>query len=149
MRLGLDTINQFGAVIVSGVDALLGWLLLLPRDATLFVFALLTALLMTLVRRWRTNQDLLRCCANDLRQLKQLNRAAKESGDKPRRQRLRQTVALIKQMQLAEDMKVLWVVLIPVAALAMWAVERLDYLPPRVARISSCVPISQSRLRMR
>ncbi len=124
--------NQIGALIVSSVDALLGWLLLLPRDVTMFVFALITALLMTLARRWVTNQDLLRRCANDLRQLKQLNREAKQAGDKPRRQRLRNTVAMIKQIQLAEDMKVLAVVLVPVALLAIWATERLDYLPPRV-----------------
>lgn len=114
------------------LDIPLGWLLLLPRDATMFVFALMTALLMTLIRRWVTNQDLLSRCANDLRQLKMLNREAKQAGDRARRQRLRTTVAMIKQMQLAEDMKILAVVLVPVALLAIWATERLDYLPPRV-----------------
>ena len=128
----MDPISTTSDAIVWTLDRLLGWLLLLPRDATLLVFALMTALLMTLVRRWVTNQDLLRRCANDLRQLKELNREAKRGRDKPRRQRLRNTVAMIKQIQLAEDMKVLAVVLLPVALLAMWAVERLDYLPPRV-----------------
>lgn len=42
---------------------------------------------------------------------------------------------MVKQTQLAEDMKVLAIVLVPVAALAMWAVERLDYLPPRVGEL--------------
>lgn len=128
----MDTINQINAPIVSVGDVLLGWLLLLPRDGTLLVFSVLTALLMTLVRRWVTNQDLLRRCSADLQQLNRLIREAKQAGDKPRRQRLRSTVAMVKQIQLAEDMKVLAIVLVPVAALAMWAVERLDYLPPRV-----------------
>lgn len=129
-----DTMNPFQltGLFVDGADALLGWLLLLPREATLFVFSLLTALLMTLARRRFTNQSLLRRCSDDLRQLKRLDREAKQVSDKPRRQRLRNTVALIKRMQLAEDLKVLAVVLVPVAVLAMWAVERLDYLPPRV-----------------
>lgn len=130
----MDAITQFSDWMVRALDVPLGWLLLLPRDATLFVFSLLTALLMTLARRWVTNQDLLRRCAADLRQLKQLNREAKQAGDKPRRQRLRDTVALVRRMLLSEDMKVLAVVLVPIAVLAMWATERLDYLPPRVGR---------------
>lgn len=142
-----DTMNQFQitGTFVDGADVLLGWLLLLPRDATLFVFSLLTALLMTLARRRFTNQDLLRHCSDDLRQLKRLNREAKQAGDKPRRQRLQNTVAMIKQMQLAEDMKVLAVVIVPVAVLAMWATERLDYLPPRVGEelvVRAYFPIS-------
>ncbi len=128
----MDTMTQFSDWMLRTLDGLLGWLLLLPRDATLLVFAVLTALLMTLARRWVTNQDLLRRCAEDLRQLKQLNREAKQAGDKPKRQRLQNTLALVKRMQLVEDLKVLAVVLLPVAVLAMWAVERLDYLPPRV-----------------
>lgn len=128
----MDAMTQFNDWMVRTLDVPLGWLLLLPRDATLLAFSLLTALLMTLVRRWVTNQDLLRRCAADLRQLKRLNREAKQAGDKPRRQRQQNTVALVKRMQLAEDMKVLAVALLPVAALAMWAVERLDYLPPRL-----------------
>lgn len=128
----MDAMTQFSNWMVWTLDGPLDWLLELPRDVTLLVFSTLTALLMTLARRWVTNQDLLRRCAEDLQQLKRLNREAKQASDKPRRQRLRNTVALVKRTQLAEDMKVLAVVLVPVAVLAMWAVERLDYLPPRV-----------------
>lgn len=130
--MSLDTINSLAVMMMSDWRLVFDLLLELPRDVTLLVFSVLTALLMTLARRWVTNQDLLRRCADDLRQLKQLDQEARQSRDKPRRQRLRNTVALIKQMQLTEDMKVLAVVLVPVAVLAMWAVERLDYLPPRV-----------------
>ena len=141
----MDAMTQFCNWMVRTLDVPLGWLLLLPRDVTLFVFALLTALLMTLARRWFTNQDLLGRCASDLRQLKRLNREAKQAGDKPRRQRLRDTVAMIKQMQLAEDMKVLAVVIVPIAVLAMWAAERLDFRPPRVGEeivVRAYFPIS-------
>ena len=124
--------TQLCSWVVRGLDIPLGWLLGLPRDVTLLLFAIATALLMTLARRAVTNQDLLRRCAQDLRQLKQLIRSAKLSRDKPQLQRLRGTTALIKGMQLTADLKVLAVVLVPIAALALWATERLDYLPPRV-----------------
>ncbi len=145
LHYNLDMMTQLSDTMVRSLDVPLGWLLLMPRDVTLFVFALLTTLLMTLARRWFTNQDLLRRCANDLRQLKRLNREAKQAGNKPRRQRLRATVAMIKQMQLAEDMKVLAVVIVPVAVLAIWAAERLDHLPPRIGEelvVRAYFPIS-------
>lgn len=123
--------EQLNQTILHGLDLPLGWLLLLPRDVSVFVFSLLTALLMTAVRRWFTDQHLLHRCANDLRQLRQLDRRAKQIADKPQRQRLRRTVAMIKQMQLPEDMKLLAVVIVPVAVLAIWGAERLDYRPPR------------------
>ena len=141
----MNALTQFTDWIVRMLDVPLGWLLNWPRDATLLVFALLTALLMTVARRYVTNQDRLRSCSADLRQLKRLARDAKQSDDKPRRQRLRNTAAMIKPMQLAEDLKVLAAVLLPVAALALWAVERLDYLPPRVndeLTVRAFLPIS-------
>lgn len=130
----METLNALCAWSVRAVDYPLGWLLWLPRDATLLLFAALTALVMTLARRAVTNQDLLRRCAADLQRLKQLLRQTRRSQDKPMRLRLRSTVGLIKGMQLTADMRVLIVVLLPIAILAIWASERLDYLPPRVDR---------------
>ncbi len=125
----MNAIADLSEWVVRGLDTPFGWLLLLPRDAALLIFSALTALLMTLARRWVTNQDLLHRCADDLRQLKQLLRIAKQSRDKPSIQRLRRTQALIKGMQLGADLKLLSVVLLPFAALAIWATERLDYFP--------------------
>lgn len=130
----MDVLNSLYAWTVRAVDYPLGWLLWLPRDVTLVLFAALTALLMTLARRAVTNQDLLRRCAEDLQRLKQLLRQTRRSQDKLTRLRLRSTVGLIKGMQLAADMRVLIVVLLPVAILAIWASERLDFLPPQVDR---------------
>lgn len=141
----MDALTQFNDWTVRTIDVPLGWLLAWPRDATLLAFSLLTALLMTVARRYVTNQDRLRRCSDDLRQLKRLSREAKQLGDKPRRQRLRSTAAMIKPMQLVEDLKVLAAVILPVAALALWAVERLDYLPPRVGdelTVRAYLPIS-------
>ncbi|MEK6262690.1 MAG: hypothetical protein AABP62_29180 [Planctomycetota bacterium] len=130
----MDVLNSLCAWTVRAVDYPLSWLLWLPRDVTLVLFAALTALLMTLARRAVTNQDLLRRCSEDLRRLKQLLREAKQARDKPTMLRLRGTAGLIKGMQLAADMRVLIVVLLPVAMLAIWASERLDFLPPQVDR---------------
>ena len=130
----METLNALCAWAVRAVDYPLGWLVWLPRDLTLLLFAALTALLMTLARRAVTNQDLLRRCSEDLRRLKPIVRDRRQSRDMPAVLRRNGTIGLIKGMQLAADMRVLVVVLLPVAILAIWASERLDYLPPQVDR---------------
>ncbi|MDB5344947.1 MAG: hypothetical protein JWP89_3324 [Schlesneria sp.] len=114
------------------IDYPLGWLLWLPRDLSLLLFALGTALTMTLLRKRVTNQHFLHCCAADLRRLKQLKAEAKSEGDMQAIARVRSTTGQIKGIQLVADLRVLAVVLIPVAVLAMWAGERFDYIPPRI-----------------
>ncbi|MBS0205193.1 MAG: hypothetical protein JSS49_20000 [Planctomycetes bacterium] len=126
-----DALTNLGDWLLRVIDLPLGWLLVLPRDLGLLLFALGTALLMTLVRRFATNQDMLHRCSSDLRQLKSLSRAARQAADKLQVARLRSTVGQIKGMQLSQDLRQLAVVLIPVGILAVWASERLDYIPPR------------------
>ena len=128
----MATLIQICEWCVRTLDYPLGWLLWLPRDLTLLLFATGTALLMTLARRAVTDQDLLRRCAADLRRLKELMREARRAGDRPQLSRLRGAVGLVKGIQLAADFKVLVVVLLPVAVLAIWASERFDYFPPRL-----------------
>ena len=128
----MDSMNPFTAWIVRIVDYPLGWILWLPRDLSLLLFAAGTAVLMTLARRVVTNQDRLQRCGQDLQRLKQFMREAQQTQEKTHVQRLRRTIGQIKGMQLAADMRVLVVVLIPVAALAIWATARLDFLAPRV-----------------
>lgn len=123
---------DLGEWLVSAVDVPLGWLLDMPRDPGLLLFALGTALLMTLGRRVFTNQDLLRRCAADQQRLKSLRREASAAGDRPWLERLRRTGSQIKGLQLVADLRTLAGVLLPVGFLALWASQRLDYLPPRV-----------------
>lgn len=130
----MEALNSLCAWSVRPIDHMLGWLLWLPRDVTLLLFAAGTAILMTLARRAVTNQALLQRCVQDLRRLKQLTREAKLSRDKPTLQRLGSTTRLIKGIQLTADVRVLVTVLLPVAVLAIWATERLDFLPPQVDR---------------
>ena len=103
----MATLTQLCEWCIRVLDYPLGWLLCLPRDLTLLLFATGTALLMTLARRAVTNQDLLRRCAADLRRLKELLRGAKQTGDRSQRDRLRGTIGLVKGLQLAADFRVL------------------------------------------
>lgn len=129
------------------LDALLGWLLWLPRDVALLVVATTTAVVMTLARKWFTNQELLRRCAADVARLKSLLRDARRGQDNPAMKRLRGTMMLVKTTQLRADLRVLAVVIIPVALLAIWAAERFDFLPPRAGeelRLHAYYPLSST-----
>lgn len=147
--------------IARAVDWPLGWLLDLPRDVAIAAVAVLTSLLLTLVRKWTTNQDLLGRCRQDLRRLKTLLRQAKQARDTAAAQRTRGTIAAVKMMQLRADGVVLVASLLPVALLATWAVQRLEFLPPRtgepltvrayfalsaVDRLTHLVPPAQARV---
>lgn len=112
-------------------DVLLGWLLEFPRWIGLLVVGLMTAVLLTLIRKWTTNQDRLRRAAADLRRLKELRRAAKDARDVDAVERCNVTKAQISWLKLKAEGWPLLAVLLPVALLATWAFERLAYYPPR------------------
>lgn len=118
--------------IVAVMDYPLGWLLALPRDVAIVALAIGTSLILTLVRKWTTNQDQLRRSRGDLRRLKQLLREMKRAGDKTAAARIRTSLAMVNAIRLkAEGKPLLWS-LLPIILLAVWAVERLDYFAPRV-----------------
>jgi len=117
--------------IASLLDYPLGWLLALPRDAAILIISVGTSLLLTLVRRRTTNQDQLRRCRNDVRRLKQLIREAKRAKDKPAVRRMRSTLATVNAVRLKAELKPLLAAIVPILLLAIWAIERLDYIPPR------------------
>src|SRR6202022_4511620 len=110
-------------------DFLLGWLLRLPRDLTLVMVATFTALVMVGVRRLTTNQDRLRCAAEDGRRLRQLAREARRQGDSSALQRYKTTRSQIGLIKLKAEGLPLMVSLVPIGLLATWALFRLDYLP--------------------
>ena len=125
----MDGLTALYTLLIQILDLLLGWLLAIPRDLALVIFAAMTAFLMTVVRRYVTNQNVLQRCADDLRRLKELLRIARSSNDKSSVARYRTTTAHIKGIQLAADMRVLIAVIVPLGAMAFWATERLDFLP--------------------
>ena len=117
------------STLVQALDGPLGWLLALPRDLAVVLFAALTAVLMTVVRKIVTNQNLLHRCVVDLKRLREQLRAARNTHDKVSVSRFRTTMAQIKGIQLAADLRVLVAVIVPLGGLAIWATERFDYLP--------------------
>jgi uncharacterized membrane protein (DUF106 family) len=130
----IDALNKF---ILSIMDALLGWTLVLPRDLVLAMLALGTALLMVLIRKYTTNQNLLRRCADDKKRLRELKREAKATGDKDTLRRLRALTNLVTQKAIAQEWKPLLLSLLPVIMLTTWMWQRLAFIPPRAGE--ACV----------
>jgi len=128
----MNALAQFSAWLAALLDIPLGWLLALPRDVAILLVAVGTSLLLTLVRKWTTNQDRLRRSRDDVRRLKQLIREAKRAKDKPAVRQMRTTLAMVNGIRVKAEGMPLLVSILPIALLAVWAVERLDYIPPKV-----------------
>jgi hypothetical protein len=116
------------------LDYPLAWTLALPREAAILVTALLTSLVLTLVRKFTTNQDRMRRCKADLARLKTLLRQHKAAGDRAAVERTRATSTAVRLIQMRAEGLGLVVSLLPIGMLALWAMERLDYLPARVGQ---------------
>lgn len=141
----MEILAAITALIVTVMDIPLGWLLALPRDLAIALIAVATSLLLTLVRKWTTNQDQLRRSKGDLARLKQLLREAKRAKDKAAVARIRTSLAMVNAIRLKAEGKPLLVSLLPIILLAVWAVERLHYFPPRVGEdlmIKAYYPLS-------
>ncbi len=123
----LDALHQ--GLVWFG-DLLFGGLLRLPRDIVLVFLALLTSLVLTIVRRWTTPQDLLRRCQEDKARLKQLVKEARRRGDRASVQRIRATAAQIGMIAMKAEGKPLLASLPIIAVLAVWAFSRIGWLPP-------------------
>jgi uncharacterized membrane protein (DUF106 family) len=123
----LERLNHW---IVAVMDVLLGWLLRLPSDLQLIAVALGSAIVLTGVRVWTSNQDLLRRCRDDKARLKALIREAKKRADRAAVQRHRSTLGMIAMKQLRQEGRPLLASLLPIVLLATWAFNRLEFYPP-------------------
>lgn len=124
----LETINNF---CVNLMDYVLGWSLHLPHFAILALLAVCTATVLTGVRKFTTNQDLLGRAKADKARLGKLLKAAKQAGDKEAVKRYRSTIGEIGGVNMKAELLPLAASLIPIALLAMWAFSRIGYEPPR------------------
>jgi len=88
-----------------------------------------TSLMMTLARRWFTNQERLHRCKNDLGRLKALKKIAKKAKDKLAVENNAGTVGLVKMIQMGAEGRALLFSIVPVALLATWAWQRMAYIP--------------------
>ena len=122
----LETLTNLCLAIA---DPLLGWMLYLPRDVALALVAVGTALILTVVRVFTTNQDMLRRCQDDKARIKELTRAAKKTGDKEAAARYQATLQGIMMKTLKAEGWPLVASLIPIILIATWAFSRIAYLP--------------------
>lgn len=119
------------SLILQGCDLALGWMLFLPAEAVVIVIGVLTVLVMMVIRRRLTDQDLLGRADADLKRIKQLIRQARREKDRDAIRRYRRTRGEISLKKLRAEGKPLLVSIIPIVLLATWAMARLDYRPPR------------------
>jgi uncharacterized membrane protein (DUF106 family) len=127
----LETIILISDWCARLLDYPLGWLLAIPRDVAIVIVAIGTSLLLTLARKWTTDQDRLHRADNDISRLKQLRREAKQRGDKETISNIRATVGMIKLNGMKVEGKPLLWSIVPIALLAIWALARLDYYAPQ------------------
>ncbi len=126
-------------------DWLFGWILFLPRDLALTVVALLTSLGLILLRKWVSDQDMLTKAVADMKILKARMKDAKQRKDKAERKRHQAVSQRIAMKRMRAEGKPLLYALIPVAILASWAFERLEFEPLGIGepvRIELRMPLS-------
>lgn len=127
------SISQLNQLILSVMDALFGWMLSFPRDVSLLILGIGTAALLAFVRKFTTNQDLLKRCDHDKRTLKRRIKEAKTQNDTEAAKRLRQTRALVAVKAMKCEGRPLLIVILPLAVLGVWCFQRFEFVPPKRA----------------
>ncbi len=119
-------------ILCNGIfDVPLGWLLGLSWTATLVTVAVGTGLILAVVRKLATDQDLLRRADEDRKTLKQRIREARKRRDKDAVRRMRTTRSMIALRTFSQEGKPLLLAILPIAILATWCFNRLGYHPPK------------------
>ena len=136
----------FGAInnfVLSIGGFLFDWMLMMGQSMSVVVIGLVTSAILTFIRPWTTNQDLLGRCMADkkvikrrLAEAKARKAKAKEDGDaealaavKEEINNLRMVVGKIGMKQSAQEGKPLLFALLPVILVFVWASDRLAYVP--------------------
>jgi uncharacterized membrane protein (DUF106 family) len=123
----LEMLND---MCMAVADPIFGWLLHLPRDLALLVVAIGTSAILTFVRLWTTDQDLLKRCDADKARLNELMAEAKRAKDKDALARYRASTGAIAMKLMRAEGKPLLAALLPIALMATWCFNRIAYYPP-------------------
>lgn len=111
------------------LDYIFGWLIPVSTDATIISMGLVTSMLLILVRKFTTNQNMLAKINSDLKRLAFLISKAKVDRDTDALCRYRKTKAQIAMLKLREEIKPLLFSLVPVIFIASWGFLRLQFKP--------------------
>lgn len=122
-------LDRLTDIIVRLMDLPLGWLLRLPSDAQLFIVAVGSALILTIVRKFASDQDLLRRCRADQARQKALLKEAKARKDNDAVKRHRASLSMIALKQFRQEGRPMLASLLPIVLLATWAFHRLEFHP--------------------
>ncbi len=123
--------QDWNTLRLEATDALLGWLLWLPRDLALVLLAVLTAIVLIVIRRSLTRQVLLRETQSDLRRLRELIADARRNGQRSAMERLRRVRVRVAWIRVREQLPPLLVSLPLLTLVLVWGGERLHNWPPR------------------
>lgn len=116
--------------ILAVGDLLFDWMLDVPRDLVLLIIAVMTGVVMTIIRRFTTNQDKLKRCNESEAKLKARLAEAKKCRDKEEKIRIRSVINQISMMKLTAEGKPLLFSLLPILVIAVWAFSRIAFIPP-------------------
>lgn len=127
----MSLLQAFNDWIVELMDPVLGWTLSLGMDWALVIVAVLTGVVMLVMRRLTSDQASLKMLDDDKKRIKQLIRQAKKAREKEAVTRYRATISQISFRAFRYEGKPLLVMLLPLVLLATWAFGRLGYIPPQ------------------
>jgi hypothetical protein len=140
----LETLTR---LVMAISDPAFGWLLALPRDVAIFIVGIGTAVILTLVRLFTTDQKFLGRCHRDKKRLNALIKEAKARKDKDAITRHRATKNLVANKAMRYEGWPLLASLLPIALLGTWCFLRMDYVPPKAdepVKVVAYFPVSAS-----
>ncbi len=127
----IKVLEAINALILTVMDALLGWSVSVSLDMAVITVAVSTAVLLSVVRVFTTNQNLLERCHLDKKKLRQLASEGRRAKTKAVQLRCKQIKNMIGMKALKQEVFPLVVSIVPIVCIALWCFERLGYHPPR------------------
>jgi hypothetical protein len=112
-------------------DWLLGWSLYLPATVAVAVVGALSALVVNVVQKYCSDQDLLGRARSDLKRLRERRKAAREADDREALQRLTGLSRRIGARYFAASLRPALLTVPVIGVVAMWTGSRLGFEPVR------------------
>ncbi|MDP6115764.1 MAG: hypothetical protein QF437_10195 [Planctomycetota bacterium] len=140
----MQELNQW---FLKFADPLLNPLLSLPMDLVLCILAVGTAVLILLIRKMTTDQDLLRRCRSDRVRLRSRLKEARQAKNDHDVSRFKTVLSTIGFRAMKQEGLPLLVSLLPITLIASWAFARLGYHAPASGEwvvVEFTVPVTET-----